>query len=298
MDLGRLVTALITPFTDDGQVDEPGIDVLVNHCIDTGTTGIVACGTTGESPTLSHEEKLRVFARTLQAADGRIPVLAGTSSNDTRASIELSKEAEAIGVNGLLLVAPYYNKPTQDGLYAHFSAIANAVSIPVMLYNIPGRCGVNIEPSTILRLASTVPNIVAVKEASGDITQIGRIAAEKPDDFLLYSGDDKMTLPVLALGGTGVVSVASHVVGQEMQAMMTAFMAGRIQEAADWNGRLLPIFEGLFRVSNPAPLKAALKLLNLPAGDVRLPLIGAPSEVVQSLSVELERLGKLEQALV
>lgn len=297
MDLGRLVTALITPFTEDGQVDEPGIDVLVNHLIDTGTTGIVACGTTGESPTLSHEEKLCVFARTLRATDGRVPVLAGTSGNDTRASIELSREAEALGVDGLLLVAPYYNKPTQDGLYAHFSAIANAVSIPVMLYNIPSRCGVNIEPSTILRLA-TVPNIVAVKEASGDITQIGRIAAEKPDDFLLYSGDDKMTLPVLALGGSGVVSVAAHLVGLEMHTMIEAFVSGRVREAADWNGRLLPVFEGLFRVSNPAPLKAALKLLGLPAGDVRLPLVSAPLDVTRALALELERLGKLEQTLV
>lgn len=295
MDLGRLVTALITPFSADGQLDEQGIDRIVHHCIETGTTGIVACGTTGESPTLTHEEKLRVFRLVLQASAGRVPVLAGTSSNDTASSIALSREAEALGVDGLLLVAPYYNKPTQDGLYAHFRTIADAVSIPVMLYNIPGRCGVNIDVPTVLRLAR-VPNIFAVKEASGDITQIARIAAEKPDDFLLYSGDDKMTLPVLALGGTGVVSVAAHLVGPEMKAMIDAYLTGRVHEAADWNGRLLPIFEGLFRVSNPAPLKAGLNLLGLPGGEVRLPLVSAPADVVAFLAEELLRLGKLHKS--
>lgn len=285
------MTALVTPFTPDGHLDVDGLKALVDHCIDTGTTAIVACGTTGESPTLTHDEKLEVFRTVLRAANGRVPVIAGTSGNDTAASIALSREAEALGVQGLLLVAPYYNRPTQDGLYAHFRAIADAVSIPVILYNIPGRCGVNIDASTVIRLAQ-VPNIVGVKEASGDFGQIARIAAEKPDDFFLYSGDDKFTLPVMSLGGYGVVSVAAHLVGEEMTQMIDAFVSGNVRAAADWNGRLLPFFELLFKVSSPAPLKAALQLVGLPAGDVRLPLVPAPSAVVEALEAELVRLGK------
>lgn len=291
MDFGRLMTALATPFTEANEIDIAGLERLVTHCIDTGTTAIVACGTTGESPTLSHTEKLQVFRHALRAADGRVPVVAGTAGNDTASSIELSREAEQLGVDALLLVAPYYNRPTQDGLFAHFKAIADAVSIPVVLYNIPGRCGVNIDAETVLRLAD-VPNIVAVKEASGDFGQIARIAAEKPDDFLLYSGDDKFTLPMMSLGGYGVVSVAAHLVGREMTAMIDAFVSGNVRQAADWNGRLLPLFEALFRVSSPAPLKAALQLMGLPAGSVRLPLVPAPEAVVNALQGELVRLGK------
>ncbi|MCL6637664.1 MAG: 4-hydroxy-tetrahydrodipicolinate synthase [Alicyclobacillus sp.] len=296
MDFGRLVTAMATPFTATGDVDESGLCTLANHLINTGTTALLTCGTTGESPTLSHAEKLRVMECVLRAADGRVPVLAGTGGYDTRASVALSKEAQALGVQGLMLVAPYYNRPTQEGLYAHFATLAEAVDLPLMIYNIPSRTGVNIEVDTLLRLAE-LPHVVAVKEASGNFSQILRIAAEKPDDLRLYSGDDKFTLPMLAVGGYGVVSVAAHVVGLEMQAMIQAFLRGDVQAAADEANRLLPVFEALFRVTSPAPLKAALELLGLPAGGVRLPLVPAPEAVREELRRELHKLGKLEDSM-
>ncbi|MCL6516221.1 4-hydroxy-tetrahydrodipicolinate synthase [Alicyclobacillus sp.] len=292
MDFGRLVTAMATPFQRDGSLDEAGLKILVDHLISTGTTALLACGTTGESPTLSHAEKLRVFELTLRAADGRVPVIAGTGGNNTADSVALSREAQALGVQGLLLVSPYYNRPTQDGLYAHFRTVAEAVDLPVMLYNIPSRTGVNIEVETLLRLAE-VPNITSVKEASGNFSQILRLAAEKPDDLILYSGDDKFTLPMMAVGGYGVVSVASHVVGAEMRRMMDAFVEGDVATARDWANRLLPIFDALFLVTSPAPLKAALSLLGLPGGGLRLPLVDAPERVVDVLRRELTRLGKL-----
>ena len=292
MDFGRLMTAMATPFDSAGAIDAPGVKTLVKHLLSTGTTAVVAAGTTGESPTLSHEEKLELFELTLRAADGQIPVIAGTASNDTRASIELSKEAEKLGVQGLLLVAPYYNRPSQDGLYAHFKAIAESVNIPVMLYNVPGRTGVNIDVSTILRLAD-IPNVTAVKEASGNMNQILQLAAKKPDDLLLYSGDDKLTIPMMSVGAYGVVSVAAHVVGEEMSKMIEAFVAGDVKTAAVWSSRLLPVFEALFATSSPGPLKAALKQMGLPGGSVRLPLVDAPEEIAALMERQLTRLGKV-----
>lgn len=292
MEFGRLLTAMITPFQADGRLDESGLKTLIDHLLATGTTAIVASGTTGESPTLSHDEKLRLFELTVQHVAGRVPVLAGTGGNNTETSLTLSREAVEIGVDGLLLVSPYYNRPSQDGLYAHFRTIAEAAQVPVMLYNIPGRTGVNIDTGTILKLAE-LPNVVAVKEASGNFAQIAQIAAEKPDDFFLYSGDDKFTLPMMALGGFGIVSVASHVVGPEMSEMIAAFVEGNVREAAVWSGRLLPIFETLFQAPNPAPLKAAMEFLGLPGGTVRLPLVSAPESLVEQLRFELGRLGKI-----
>ncbi|OFW79908.1 MAG: 4-hydroxy-tetrahydrodipicolinate synthase [Alicyclobacillus sp. RIFOXYA1_FULL_53_8] len=292
MEFGRLLTAMITPFQADGRLDESGLKTLIDHLLATGTTAIVASGTTGESPTLSHDEKLRLFELTVQHVAGRVPVLAGTGGNNTETSLTLSREAVEIGVDGLLLVSPYYNRPSQDGLYAHFRTIAEAAKVPVMLYNIPGRTGVNIDTGTILKLAE-LPNVVAVKEASGNFAQIAQIAAEKPDDFFLYSGDDKFTLPMMALGAFGIVSVASHVVGPEMSEMIAAFVEGNVGEAAVWSGRLLPIFEALFQAPSPAPLKAAMEFLGLPGGTVRLPLVAAPESLVEQLRFELGRLGKI-----
>lgn len=292
MHFGRLLTAMVTPFTADNKLDVEGIYRLVEHLIQTGTTAIVASGTTGESPTLSHDEKCELFRHTVAAAAGRIPIIAGTGGNDTVASIRLSKEAEELGVNGLLLVAPYYNRPSQEGLYVHFKQIADSVAIPVMLYNIPSRTGVNIEAETILRLAE-VENIFAVKEASGNFAQFMKLAAEKPDDFFMYSGDDKFTLPMMAIGAFGVVSVASHVIGQEMTSMMDAFCTGRNDEAAVWAARLLPIMDALFSAPSPAPLKAALHQLGLPGGQVRLPLVKCPDVVNENVLVCLQRLGKV-----
>lgn len=291
LDFGSLMTAMATPFTTDDRVDDLALRTLINHLIETGTTTILVGGTTGESPTLSHEEKLRLYATTLQIVDGRVPVMAGAGSNSTRDSVAFATEVEKLGVQGVMLVAPYYNKPTQAGLYAHFKTIAQHLSVPVMVYNVPARTSVNIDAETVVRLAQ-IPNIVALKEASGNFTQIMHIAAEKPDDFLLYCGDDKYTLPMLSLGATGVVSVASHLVGTEMREMMDLFWDGQVEEAALWNARLLPIYEGLFLASNPAPLKSALELIGKGIGGVRQPLLPASVELRSHLESVLIQLGK------
>lgn len=291
LDFGSLITAMATPFTVDDHVDKTALRTLVDHLLETGTTTVFVGGTTGESPTLTHEEKLRLYEEALRIVDGRVPVIAGTGSNSTKESITFSREVEQLGVQGLVLVAPYYNKPTQAGLYAHFETIAKEVNLPVMIYNVPGRTSVNIEADTVVRLAQ-IPNVVALKESGGNFTQIMHIAAEKPDDFLLYSGDDKYTLPMLSLGATGVVSVASHVVGSEMREMMDLFWDGQVEEAALWNARLLPIYEGLFLASSPAPLKSALELIGKGIGSVRQPLLPASEELQSHLESVLRQLGK------
>jgi len=213
---GRISTAMVTPFDAKGYIDFQKTTYLVEYLIQHGSDSLVVAGTTGESPTLTKEEKIALFKHVVKVVNGRVPVIAGTGSNNTKESVELTKKAEEIGVDGILLVVPYYNKPNQEGIYQHFRAIAEATSLPVMLYNIPGRSGVNMLPETVIRLAE-IPNVRAVKEAGGDLNQMSEIIANTPDDFALYSGDDSLTLPVLSIGGEGVVSVASHVVGDEMQ---------------------------------------------------------------------------------
>ncbi|WP_223588474.1 4-hydroxy-tetrahydrodipicolinate synthase [Neobacillus bataviensis] len=270
---GRLSTAMVTPFDNKGHIDFAKTTQLVNYLIENGTESLVIAGTTGESPTLSKEEKLALFAHVVKVVNKRVPVIAGTGSNNTYASVELTKKAEQLGVDGIMVVAPYYNKPNQEGLYQHFKTVAEATSLPVMVYNIPARSVVNILPETIIRLAK-ISNIVAVKEASGDLNAITHIIANTDDDFLLYSGDDAITLPVLAIGGTGVVSVASHVIGNEMQEMIAAFFEGENKKAAKLHQELLPIMKGLFAAPSPAPVKTALQLKGLDVGSVRLPLVG------------------------
>jgi 4-hydroxy-tetrahydrodipicolinate synthase len=272
VQFGRVSTAMVTPFDHKGHIDFAKTTQLVNHLIDNGTDSLVVAGTTGESPTLSKEEKIALFQHVVKVVDKRVPVIAGTGSNNTYATIELTKKAEEIGVDAIMIVAPYYNKPNQEGLYQHFKAAAEATTLPVMVYNIPGRSVVNIQPETIIKLAE-IPNIVAAKEASGDLNAMTKIIAETPDDFLLYSGDDGLTLPVLAIGGTGIVSVASHVIGNEMQAMVDAFFSGRNEDAAKLHQRLLPIMQGLFAAPSPAPVKTALQLKGLDVGSVRLPMV-------------------------
>ena len=284
MKFGRVVTALVTPFDEHG-IDEVQLGNVLEHLIETGTDSVVVAGTTGESPTLSHEEKLWLFEKVVSLVKGRIPVIAGVGSNDTRSSIRLAKEAEACGVDALLLVAPYYNKPSQEGLYQHFKAIANETALPIMLYNIPGRTSINISAETTLRLAQ-IENIVAIKESSGDFTQISHIIRQKPEDFLLYSGDDVLLLPILAIGGYGVVSVAAHVVGRDLQQMIQSFLAGKVEFAARLHSTLLPLFEGLFATSNPVMLKRALQEIGIPVGNVRLPLVG-PNEEQEQLIVQI-----------
>jgi 4-hydroxy-tetrahydrodipicolinate synthase len=269
---GRVSTAMVTPFDKNGHIDFAKTTQLINHLIENGTDSLVVAGTTGESPTLSKEEKLALFQHVVKVVDKRIPVIAGTGSNDTYASIELTKKAEHVGVDAIMLVAPYYNKPNQEGLFQHFKAIAESTNLPVMVYNIPGRTAINVSPGTIVRL-SNIPNIVAVKEASGDLNAMTYIAANTPEDFLLYSGDDGMTLPVLSIGGVGVVSVASHIIGKEMHEMVDAFLNGEILKAANMHQKLLPIIQGLFAAPSPAPVKTALQLKGLDVGAVRLPLV-------------------------
>ncbi|MFJ7729169.1 4-hydroxy-tetrahydrodipicolinate synthase [Neobacillus sp. NPDC097160] len=270
---GRVSTAMVTPFDKKGHIDFAKTTQLVNYLIENGTDSLVIAGTTGESPTLSKEEKLALFDHVVKVVKKRVPVIAGTGSNNTYASIELTKKAEQLGVDAIMVVAPYYNKPNQEGLYQHFKAVAEATYLPVMVYNIPGRSSVNILPETIIRL-SDVTNIVAVKEASGDLNAMTHIIANTAEDFVLYSGDDALTIPVLSIGGVGVVSVASHVIGNKLQEMVKAFFDGENAEAATLHQQLLPIMQGLFAAPSPAPVKTALQVSGLDVGSVRLPLVG------------------------
>ncbi|MCM3587205.1 4-hydroxy-tetrahydrodipicolinate synthase [Mesobacillus maritimus] len=272
VQFGRISTAMVTPFDSKGHVDFTKTTQLVNHLINNGTESIVVAGTTGESPTLTKEEKIALFSHVVKVADKRVPVIAGTGSNNTYASIELTKKAASLGVDAIMVVAPYYNKPNQEGLYQHFKAVAESTDLPVMLYNIPGRSVVNVQPETIIRLAE-VPNIVCVKEASGDLNAVTKIIANTPDDFIVYSGDDGLALPLLSVGGHGVVSVASHIIGNEMQEMVKAYLEGEVQKAAKLHQQLLPIMQGLFKAPSPAPVKTALQLIGLDVGSVRLPLV-------------------------
>lgn len=269
---GRIVTAMVTPFDEKGNVDFQKTTQLIEYLLNNGTDALVVSGTTGESPTLSKEEKIALFQHTVKVVNKRVPIIAGTGNYNTKESVELTKKAEEIGVDGILLVAPYYNKPNQEGLYQHFKTVAESTSLPVMLYNIPGRSVVNMEPDTVIRL-SEIPNIKAIKEASGNLDQMTEIIANTPDDFELYSGDDGFTLPIIAIGGTGVVSVASHIIGNEMQDMIQAFLAGDHVKAAKLHQKLLPIMKGLFKAPSPVPVKTALQIKGMNVGPVRLPLV-------------------------
>lgn len=287
MNFGQVVTAMVTPFNKDGDIDFPATEKLIEHLILNGTDAVVVSGTTGESPTLSTEEKIALFTCVVEAADGRIPVIAGTGSNSTKESIELTREAEKCGVDGIMLVAPYYNKPSQEGLYQHFKVIAETTKLPVMIYNIPGRTACNIDVDTVVRL-SEVENIVCVKEASGDLDAMAEIIRRTPDDFKLYSGDDSLTLPVLAIGGEGIVSVSAHVVGNDMQKMINAFKAGNVTEAGKMHRELLPTFKALFSAPSPTPLKAVLNMNGIQVGGVRLPLLPLTEEQIKDLKKRIQ----------
>ncbi|ATH91472.1 dihydrodipicolinate synthase [Bacillus glycinifermentans] len=272
MDFGNIATAMVTPFDKNENVDFQKLSKLIDYLLKNGTDSLVVAGTTGESPTLSEEEKVALIQYTVKEAAGRVPVIAGTGSNNTKASIKLTKKAEEAGADAIMLVTPYYNKPSQEGMYHHFRAIAEETSLPVMLYNVPGRTVASLAPETAIRLAE-IPNIVAIKEASGDLEAITKIIAETPDDFAVYSGDDSLTLPVLSVGGRGIVSVASHIIGPEMQQMIKHYINGEAKEAALIHQKLLPLMKGLFAAPNPSPLKTALQLKGLDVGSVRLPLV-------------------------
>ncbi|HZG12048.1 MAG TPA: 4-hydroxy-tetrahydrodipicolinate synthase [Kurthia gibsonii] len=278
MNIGNIGTAMVTPFTKDGgMVDYKHLAGMIEHLIKTGTDTIVVLGTTGEVPTLSTEEKLDVLKYTVDQVNGRVPVIAGVGDNETYYSKIMAQKAEVAGVDGVMLVAPYYNKPNQRGIYAHFEDIAQSVSVPVMLYNIPGRTGINIEPDTVAKL-SKIPNIQIIKEASGDLDQMTEILSLTDDDFTVYSGDDGITLPLLAAGGHGVISVAAHVVGEDMQRMISLFKEGRHAEAAKIHQALLPLIRALFAQPSPAPVKYALSKLGLCNENVRLPIVSLTDE--------------------
>lgn len=286
MNFGQVLTAMVTPFDENGEIDFQATKNLINYLIANGTDGLVVSGTTGESPTLTEEEKVKLFKFTADVVNGRVPVIAGTGSNNTKGSIELTILAEDVGVDGIMLVAPYYNNPSQEGLYQHFKTISEVTSLPIILYNVPGRSVVNISAETVIRL-SKIANIVSIKEASGDLDAMVEIITHTPEDFSLYSGDDGLTIPVLSIGGTGVISVASHVIGNEMQTMVEHFKSGNIQEAAKDHRRLLPIMKALFAAPNPSPVKAALNLKGIPVGGVRLPMIPLNDEQLSSLQQAL-----------
>ncbi|WP_047984830.1 4-hydroxy-tetrahydrodipicolinate synthase [Ornithinibacillus californiensis] len=272
MNFGKVLTAMITPFHENGEINYEETTKLVDYLLDHGTEGIVVAGTTGESPTLTTQEKIDLFSHVVKIVDSRVPVIAGTGGNNTKSSIELTKEAEKCGVDAVMLVAPYYNKPSQRGLYEHFKAIASETTLPVMLYNIPGRSVVKMSAETIIEL-SKIKNIVSVKEASGDLDQAAEIIDNTSDNFTVYSGDDGLTLPMLAIGGDGIISVASHVIGNEMQEMIQAFEQGDVKRSASIHRKLLPVMNGLFEAPSPTPVKAALKIKGIQTGGVRLPLV-------------------------
>ena len=274
MDFGRLLTAMVTPFLDNGEVDYAEVKRLAVHLIENGNDSIVVCGTTAETPTLTHEEKVNIVKTVKEAVGERAKIVVGTGTNCTRTTIEATKEMEALGADGILVVEPYYNKPSQEGMYQHFKAVAEATSLPIILYNIPGRCGVNMTPELIARLAQ-IPNIVAVKEAGGSVEQVSKIRTLVPDDFVIYSGDDSLTLPMMSVGAYGVISVAAHVAGKEIRAMIDAYVAGNVAEAAQWHKKLYPIFKSLFITANPVPVKYALSQVGFGNGKVRLPLVEA-----------------------
>ncbi|WLR48618.1 4-hydroxy-tetrahydrodipicolinate synthase [Halobacillus litoralis] len=288
MNFGQVLTAMVTPFDSEENIDLDATRALVNHLIENGSDGLVIAGTTGESPTLTTEEKVELFKFVVEEVDGRVPVIAGTGSNNTRASIRLTEKAEEVGVDAVMLVSPYYNKPTQEGLYQHFSTIAKSTSLPVMLYNIPGRSVINMEPATVIRL-SQIKNIVSIKEASGDLDAATEIIRETSDDFSVYSGEDSNTLPFVSIGGTGIVSVSSHVIGNEMQQMIQSFREGDFAYAARLHQKLVPVMHAIFSAPSPSPVKAALNAKGVEVGGVRLPLLPLSEEEEKQVLGELEK---------
>jgi 4-hydroxy-tetrahydrodipicolinate synthase len=292
---GQVITAMVTPMDRTLAVDYDRAAVLAKRLVDSASDGLVVCGTTGEAPTLTDDEKIRLFRTVREAVGPRAKVIAGTGTYDTAHSVHLTREAERAGCDGVLLVNPYYNKPSQEGLYRHFKTVAESTSLPVMLYNIQGRTSVNCEPATIARLAE-VPNIVAVKEASGSLDQMSQIRKITPPEFYLYSGDDSLTLPLLAVGGTGVVSVASHLAGREIKAMIQAYQAGDIRQAQTLHFRLWPLFKVLFITTNPVPVKAALALSGFDVGSLRLPLVDATAKEREQIGAVLKELALIPVA--
>lgn len=289
VDFGRLLTAMVTPFDKNLEVNLAQAKKLARYLVENGSDGIVVAGTTGESPTLTRDEKLELFRAVVEEVGGRATVIAGTGNYSTRDSIALTQAAEKVGVDGVMLVCPYYNKPSQEGLYRHFKAVAESTSLPIIVYNIPGRTGVNLLPATAARLAE-IDNIVAIKEAGGSTDQVSDLRRLLPEDFVIYSGDDSMTLPFLALGAKGVISVVAHLVGPRLKEMINAFAAGNVTLASKIHRELFPLMKGMFITTNPVPVKAALNLLGWNVGGPRPPLVEASSEEKGKIQKLLEEI--------
>ncbi len=289
-NFGAVVTAMVTPFDERGEVNYEAAAELAAYLVKNGSTGLVLSGTTGESPTLSMEEKLELFRVVVEAVGEKAYILAGTGSNSTRDAVKLTKAASETGVHGILSVTPYYNRPPQEGLFRHFREVAGATDLPVMIYNVPKRTGVNISPETTLRLAE-IENIVSIKEAGQDLEQAAAICRNAPPGFTVYSGDDSLTLPMLSVGAVGVVSVASNIAGPAIARMIAAYQKNRTEEAAALHRKLLPLFQGLFMTSSPIPVKAALKMMGFPVGEPRLPLVPLDAEQEARLQQLLREYG-------
>ncbi len=272
-DAGEVITAMVTPFDENLKIDFQALEKLIEHLITTGTDAILVAGTTGESPTLTHEEELELLAFVKEKAKGRVKIVMGAGSNSTHTAVEMAKKVEAAGADAILTVVPYYNKPSQKGMYEHFAAVARAVSVPIILYNIPGRTGVNMCPSTIAKLAKEFKNIVAVKQSNADLDLVSDIKIMCPEDFAVYSGDDSLTLPMLSLGAHGVISVASHLAGKGIKEMITAFKTGDIKKATEKHLYLYPMFKKIFMLPNPIPVKELLSKIGLIKKYVRMPLV-------------------------
>ncbi|MCL4513639.1 MAG: 4-hydroxy-tetrahydrodipicolinate synthase [Candidatus Eremiobacteraeota bacterium] len=295
---GSLITAVVTPFKETLAVDYEKAASLAKKLIQEGNDGLVVAGTTGESPTLSHEEKIQLFKTIKQAVGAEIPVIAGTGNNSTQGTIALTQEAESLGMDGALVVCPYYNKPPQEGLYQHFKKVAENTKLPLIIYNIPGRTGINMLPETVERLAA-VPNIIGIKEASGSVEQVSEISrriSKSSTQFFIWSGDDGLTLPFLSCGAIGVISVAAHLAAGEMKEMIQSFFEGKVEKALEIHLHLLPLFKALFMTTNPIPVKAALKLTGFPVGGLRPPLVEASEKEIRLLEEALEAIKNLPSA--
>jgi len=283
MNFGEVVTAMVTPFDDENKINETQLEKLINHLINNGSDALIVSGTTGESATLTKEEKLKLYKKVVEIVENRIPVIAGTGTNNTKESIYLTQKAEELGVNGIMLVTPYYNRPSQKGIYNHFFKVAKATKLPVMLYNVPGRTGIHLEEETVISL-SKVPNITSLKDASGDLESISSIISNTPDHFTLYSGDDCLTLPILSIGGFGVVSVASHIYGHKIKRMITNYNLGNVTLAAKLHKELLPFMKEIFHAPSPGPIKFALNNIGVSVGSVRSPLAEVPESIQTSIT--------------
>lgn len=288
---GKLITAMVTPFDDNLNVNYEMAVKLAKRLVKEGSTALVITGTTGESPTLTSEEKIKLYEVIKKNVD--VPIIAGVGTNSTKATVENALEAKKSGVDGLLVVVPYYNKPDQDSLYSHFKTVAQSTDLPIMLYNVPGRTGCNLLPSTVEKL-SRINNIVSLKEASGNITQLSEIIKIVPKNFYVYSGDDGMLLPSMAVGAYGIVSVCSHIVGKEMKEMIDAFSEADIKKAQKIHLKLLSIFQKMFIIANPIPIKAALNMIGDNVGGVRLPLTEARDNILKEIKEELNNLGLIK----